>query len=184
MLTILPYPRGHIVLSASCEQKNAERRFTVMTRSHSSGVISGILVSRPIPAALTRMSIRPCRETTRERMRRISGTRATSSFTNSAAWPSRRSSSAAWSPSFSLTSAMTTVPPSRPICWDAALPIPLAPPVTRAILPVSSILGSFPLVARLPGLSTHLCRRRELRRGPLSVHAREAGVGEVPLLAH
>src|SRR5829696_6476990 len=129
MLTIRPYPASCIPGSAACVQLRTPFRFTAITFSHCSGVVSVKNPNSSVPALLTRMSIG-------------------GSALATAAWAEPRSvtSSSTARPEISpatsvapsrLRSPIVTCAPSAARRRAVAAPMPLAPPVTSAFLPSS-----------------------------------------------
>ena len=107
-------------------------------RSHiSSGVSSTFLYESGdwTPTLLNSTSTPPNASTVSATTRLHSSMRATSARIRSPAGPCRFSSASVACPASSLTSAMTTLAPSRANSIAVAFPIPCAPPVTITTLP-------------------------------------------------
>src|SRR5450432_3280672 len=114
---------------AACVTRQVPSTFTRNTRSKSAAAVSSMLPIRPMPAQLTRMSraaIGP-RAACTAASSRISKIRTAEQGTCAASASARTRS----------TSAMVTAAPAAASVRQVASPIPLAPPVTRAVRPSS-----------------------------------------------
>src|SRR3954469_20117584 len=120
-------------------QLHTPRRFTPMTRSHSSRVLSAVGAIRAMtPALLNAQSMRPNSATVRLTIAATCSSSLTSQRTASALCPlATTSSPAAFTPS-SLKAASTTAAPASANARAVASPMPAAAPVTRATLPPKS----------------------------------------------
>src|SRR5262245_12474396 len=121
-----PLPRA-----AACSTKNAARRFTFITRSHSSPVTSNMDCTRMTPALLKSTSSRPQRRYTSSSICSMSSLRVTSALT--ATWPSSPATFSTLAPS---RSASTSRAPSAVRRRAAAAPMPLAAPVMSTVRPL------------------------------------------------
>src|SRR3989475_13120468 len=141
MLMIRPHRCLAMTRAAAWPQRNAPVRFTASVRSQMSSETSRNAAGRLTPALLTRMSRRP------KLPRVCSINRVTSAGRLTSAGTARAPSSsvaAARAPASASTSAMTTRAPSATNLRAMPKPIPFAPPVTTAVLPVSFMLSSSP----------------------------------------
>src|SRR5580692_5241420 len=125
---------------------NVPSRLTLITNSNAdcdsgSLFLSTVRPARPTPAELTRARNGP------SSLAAATTAAPSSSLATSQGTNRPPISSATALPSSSLRSAMTTRPPSGEICLAHAAPIPDAPPVTMADVPLNVILGMFPLSA-------------------------------------
>jgi hypothetical protein len=146
MLMIAPPPRSAIGTRTSCVASMTARRFRSRVCSHFAGSAAGKHGSSMPPALLTRTPTGPVAST--------------------AAWTSAGSArsvrrneppvrSAITEPDLSSRSAMTTCMPSAASRSAIPAPIPAAPPVTRAVSPLSSMAAVSVLVPTFrsgPGL--------------------------------
>jgi hypothetical protein len=136
-----PSPRATMCFAAVRSVKNAPSRFTLMTRRHSSVVISmkEFTPRRPATPAFTKQeSTRPCAASVSANARSTAVSSDTSHRSAVARPPSfcRRSSAARF-----LSSLVPQMATAAPDCASASAiprPIPLLPPVTSATLPVRS----------------------------------------------
>src|SRR3989441_10102518 len=137
MFTILPYRWCFIAGSTARHARNTPRRFTAMTRSHSSTVISSIVprvigMVAKIAALFTRMSMRPKRASADSAIAFVLASSATSARTLCPRAPSSEATVAA---AASSTSATTTLAPAAARAREYAFPMPWPPPVTMATRP-------------------------------------------------
>src|SRR5215468_10813893 len=137
--------------AAACSTKNAARRFTFITRSHSSPVTSNMGWTRMTPALLKSTSSRPQRRYTSSTIRSMSSFRVTSALT--ATWPSSPATFSTLAPS---RSASTSRAPSAVSRRAAAAPMPLAAPVMSTVRPLRLGISSPRVLA---------CERRSVLRG-------------------
>ena len=132
MLALLPEAAAaRINGKAYFEVRNVPVTLTANDRFHSSSVVSSMVFSISIPAALTRMSRRPAACRTCSMAAMASGSDETSSLMNLLLL-----SSAPIDPA-GLRSAAKTVAPSRVNRSQIARPMPPRPPVTTATFPAS-----------------------------------------------
>src|SRR5215468_4995812 len=137
--------------AAACSTKNAARRFTFITRSHSSPVTSNMDCTRMTPALLKSTSSRPQRRYTSSTIRSMSSFRVTSALM--ATWPSSPATFSTLAPS---RSASTSRAPSAVSRRAAAAPMPLAAPVMSTVRPLRLGISSPRVLA---------CERRSVLRG-------------------
>jgi len=130
MLMIAPPPRARIGARTSCVASMTARRFRSRVCSHFAGSAAGKHGSSMPPALLTRTPTGPAALTAA----RISARLARSVRRNE---PPIRS--AMTGPDLPSRSAMTTCMPSAASRSAIPAPIPSAPPVTRAVIPLSSM---------------------------------------------
>ena len=130
MLMIAPPPRARIGTRTSCVVSMTARRFRSSARSHRAGSAAGKHGSSMPPALLTSTPTGPAASTAAWTSARL----AKSARRNE---PPIRS--AVTGPDPSSRSAMTTCMPSAASRSAIPAPIPSAPPVTRAVIPLSSM---------------------------------------------
>jgi hypothetical protein len=130
MLMIAPPPRARIGARTSCVASMTARRFSLSARSQRAGSAAGKHGSSMPPALLTSTLTGPAASTAAAMPTRL----ATSVRKNE---PPIRS--AVTRPACSSRSAMTTCIPSAANRSAIPAPIPSAPPVTRAVIPLSSM---------------------------------------------
>src|SRR4029077_15109694 len=131
-----PPPERAISGIANFERRNIDFTFTSITRIQSSSLSSTTLARRMIPALLKRVCKAPKSRMIRSTARRQSSARVTSVRSKNARAPLALISSAADFPSASFTSRIPTTAASLAKSNAAARPIPEAPPVIRATLPL------------------------------------------------
>src|SRR6185437_15136943 len=139
VFTIAPPPPDSICAIWCFIPRNVPRRFTAITRSKSSSLVSWKRSCTPMPALLWAKSSLPCRSTTWATRARLSSDCDTSQGKNPAVPPASTISLTVSSPaSRELSrSETTTDAPSAPKRTAHARPMPLAAPVTRPALPSS-----------------------------------------------
>jgi len=130
MLMIAPPPRARIGARTSCVASMTARRFSSSARSHRAGSAAGKHGCSMPPALLTSTPTGPAASTAAAMSARL----ATSVRRNE---PPIRS--AVTRPACSSRSAMSTCIPSAASRSAIPAPIPSAPPVTRAVIPLSSM---------------------------------------------
>src|SRR5882672_6036045 len=140
ILTIVPSIRSRrMTAAASWMRKNGARRLTAIMRSNRSGVVSEMVPRSVIPAALTNMSIRPKARSAAAMTARAWPRSPRSARTNSPRQPARSRSAATALPRAMLRPQIAMPAAPRAANRRAiASPIPCVPPVTTAILLLSS----------------------------------------------
>src|ERR1700726_1586117 len=131
-----PPPERIISGIGKVERRNIDFTFTSITRIQSSSLSSTTLARRMIPALLKRVCKAPKSRMIRSTARRQSSARVTSVRSKNAREPLALISSAADFPFASFTSRIPTAAPSLAKSRAVARPMPEAPPVIRATLPL------------------------------------------------
>src|SRR5690606_5677747 len=133
MLTIRPKPRAAMPSTAWRQRLNTPSRLTRSTASHCSRCILRRVVSRVMPAALTRMSSEPCAATMPSTSRPQASKSETSPAAKRMSSPAVSRAKASMRSSRSPRSMATTVRPCAASDLQIAVPRPPMPPVTAAM---------------------------------------------------
>src|SRR5690606_498653 len=152
MLMILPPPWSRMTGATAPAQIKLPVRFTFSTRCQSSMGSSCDGLIAWVPAALTRMSIRPCRERTSSTAAATSCGSATSATTVSVPGPS---SAAARDSASRCRPRSTTVAPASAKALPTSDPRPPLPPVTSAPRPAKSNSCASRLLTADPPVPLH-----------------------------
>ena len=123
---------------------NAPVRLTVSTRCHSSSSISSRRAERPMPAALTRMSMPPKAATAASTAARTAAIEPTSHTALSATPPARRIVSTVAATPAPFTSTPKTFAPSAAKSRAVARPRPEPAPVMKSTRPANLIVPTPP----------------------------------------
>jgi hypothetical protein len=137
MLMIAPPPRSCIGARTSCVASMTARRFRSRVCSHLTGSAAGKHGSSMPPALLTSTATGPAAST---------AARTSAGLARSVRRNEPPARSAITEPDRSSRSAMTTCMPSAASRSAIPAPIPAAPPVTRAVSPLSSMAAVSVLV--------------------------------------
>ncbi|KDN74238.1 hypothetical protein DF19_34490 [Streptomyces olindensis] len=129
MFTMTPPPARRSDGAVARMPSQAPVRLTSTTRRNDSGLCSSIGPQSMIPAMFARTETGPRSRSVSARARRQSSSLVTSRWVKRARPPSRAARSV---PSASRMSAITTAAPSAARARATAVPMPPAPPVTRA----------------------------------------------------
>src|SRR5580693_2459741 len=166
-LMILPRLRSSIPGSTNLVHRNTPRRLTASTRSHSLTSSSAKAHWLNVPASFTRMSTWPNSARAASTMARTCCSSLTSVRIRSERRPAAAiDESTGAATSAPSRSAMTTSAPSAANAIAISPPIPRAPPVTIAVLPLS-----FPATLTSPQLAD-LVRRRQVESPGHEIHRR------------
>src|SRR5580704_17534076 len=198
-LMILPCLRSSMPGSTNLVHRKTPRRLTARTRSHSATSSSAKALWLNVPASLTRMSTWPNSARAASTMARTCCSSETSVRTRSERRPdSAIDDSTGAATSAASRSAMTTSAPSAANAIAIWPPMPRAPPVTIAVLPLSfpatlmSLDSDYDPAGRWRCLKPGACRCPEMPRwclvvpggaGRLARTWRARGSGRRPELA-